>query len=326
VVLSLPALRAVRRGFPEARLAVLVRRELASFFDGSSWVDEVIPYAARGGMGRILGIPTLVRELRARRFDAAVLFPTSFESALWPGLAGIPRRVGYPGDGRSALLTTRVTAAPDVERAHEMQWYLHLVRAGLGIDAPWEPVAPDVHPPHRARMAEWLGARRRGGGRLVALAPGAAYGPAKEWPAAHWTALVDLLAARDVESVLVGAPSERGRCLEVAGACGAGALVAAGETSVGELIALLALADGFAGNDSGAMHVAGALGLPTVGIFGSTSPERTSPLGARTRVFYERVECSPCLARTCRFGHYECLRRIAPEAVAAALAELGALA
>jgi heptosyltransferase-2 len=325
VVLSLPALRALRRGFPEARLAVLVRRELASFFDGSAWIDEVIPYAARGGMGKILGIPTLVRTLRARRFDAAVLFPTSFESALWPGLAGIPRRLGYPGDGRSALLTTRVTPSPEVERAHEMHWYLHLVRAGLGVDGAAEPVAPDVHPPHRERMQAWLAARRRGQGRLVALAPGAAYGPAKEWPAAHWAALVDLLAARDVESVLVGAPSERARCLEVAAAARAGALVAAGETSIGELVALLALADGFAGNDSGAMHVAGALGRPTVGIFGSTSPERTSPLGARTRVFYERIECSPCLARTCRFGHYECLRRIAPDSVAAALGDLEAL-
>ena len=325
MVLSLPALRAVRRGFPEARLAVLVRRELAGFFDGSSWIDEVIPYTARGGMGRILGIPTLVRALRARRFDAAVLFPTSFESALWPGLAGIPQRLGYPGDGRSALLTTRVTASPDVERTHEVEWYLHLVRAGLGIDAAAEPVAPDVHPPHRARMQAWLAAHRRRQGRFVALAPGAAYGPAKEWPAAHYAALVDLLAGHDVEAVLVGAPSERARCLEVAGTCRAGAPVAAGETSVGELVALLALADGFAGNDSGAMHVAGALGRPTVGLFGSTSPARTSPLGPRTRVLYEGIECSPCLARTCRFGHYDCLRRIAPEAVAAALGELGAL-
>ena len=326
VVLSLPALRAVRRGFPEARLAVLVRRELASFFDGASWIDEVIPYTARGGMGRILGIPGVVRALRARRFDAAVLFPTSFESALWPGLAGIPRRVGYPGDGRSALLTTRVDAPPEVARAHEVHWYLHLVASGLGVAGAAEAVAPDVHAPHRERMATWLATHRRRPGRLIALAPGAAYGPAKEWPAAHYATLVDRLAeAHGAECVLVGAPSERPRCVEVAAASRAGALVAAGETSVGELVALLALADGFAGNDSGAMHVAGALGRPTVGIFGSTSPERTSPLGPRTRVFYARIECSPCLERTCRFGHYDCLRRIAPDDVATALRDLGAL-
>jgi heptosyltransferase-2 len=326
VVLSLPALRAVRRGFPDARLAVLVRRELASFFDGASWIDEVIPYTARGGMGRILEIPAVVRALRARRFDAAVLFPTSFESALWPGLAGIPRRVGYPGDGRSALLTTRVEPSAMVAEAHEMHWYLHLVASGLGVEGAAEAVAPDVHAPHRERMRAWLGAHRRRRGRLVALAPGASYGPAKEWPAPHYAALVDRLAEEhDAECVLVGAPSERARCLEVASASRAGALVAAGETSVGELVALLALADGFAGNDSGAMHVAGALGRPTVGIFGSTSPERTSPLGPRTRVFYDRIECSPCLARTCRFGHYDCLRRISPDAVATALRGLGAL-
>lgn len=326
VVLGLPALRAVRRGLPEARLAVLVRRELASLFDGSVWIDEVIPFAAPRGTGRLLALPGIVRAIRAGRFDAALLFPTSFESALWPRLAGVPRRIGFPGDGRRALLTTPVAPAPDAERTHEVHRYLHLVRVGLGVAGTPEPVAPDVHPPHRERMRAWLGARRRRRGPLVALAPGAAYGPAKEWPVAHWAALVDLLADRhDAECVLVGAPSERARCEEAAGRSRAGALVAAGETSVGELVALLAEAAAFAGNDSGAMHVAGALGRPTVGIFGSTSPARTSPLGARTRVLYERAACSPCLARTCRFGHYDCLTRIAPEAVLGALADLGAL-
>jgi heptosyltransferase-2 len=220
-----------------------------------------------------------------------------------------------------------VDPTPDVARAHEVHWYLHLVHSALGVDGAPEAVAPDVHPPHRARMEAWLGERRRRRGRLVALAPGAAYGPAKEWPAAHWAELVDLLAERhDVECVLVGAPAERARCEEVAGRSRAGALVAAGATSVGELIALLSLAAGFAGNDSGAMHIAGALGRPTVGIFGSTSPERTSPLGARTHVLYERMECSPCLARTCRFGHYDCLGRIPAATVLDALAARGTFA
>jgi heptosyltransferase-2 len=327
VVLGLPALRAVRRAFPEARLAVLVRGELASFFDGSTWIDEVLPYAARGGVGRLLVLPGIVRTLRARRFDTALLFPTSFESALWPGLAGVPRRIGYGGDGRGALLTTRVRPTGEIEGAHEVHWYLHLVRSALGVDGPADAVAPDVHPPHRARVDAWLAARRRRRGPLVALAPAAAYGPAKEWPAASWGVLVDLLAERHAaECVLVGAPSERARCEEVAGRCRAGALVAAGETSVGELVALLARADGFAGNDSGAMHVAGALGRPTVGVFGSTAPARTSPLGARTRVLYEGVACSPCLARTCRYGSYDCLARIPPEAVLGALRDLGAVA
>jgi len=95
----------------------------------------------------------------------------------------------------------------------------------------------------------------------------------------------------------------------------AGGMVAAGQTSAGELAALLSLCQGFVGNDSGAMHVAAALGLPTLGLFGSTSPERTAPVGPRADVLYERIECSPCLARTCRFGHMNCFAPITPERV-----------
>src|SRR5207237_3484045 len=122
--------------------------------------------------------------------------------------------------------------------------------------------------------------------------------------------LIDRLAEMaGAECVLVGAPAERPRSLEIAAASAAGAIVAAGETDVGDLVALLSLSQGFAGNDSGAMHVAGALGIPTVGIFGSTDPDRTGPLGPHTRLLYERIACSPCLDRTWRFGHCECLER-----------------
>jgi len=133
------------------------------------------------------------------------------------------------------------------------------------------------------------------------------------------------LAARDgSECVLVGAPSERMKSDEVAERSKSGAIVAAGETSVGEALAMLSLCSGFAGNDSGSMHVAGALGKPTVGIFGSTRADRTGPLGPRTRILYKQIECSPCLKRTCKFGHYDCLKMIRPAEVAAALAELTA--
>src|SRR4029077_16371743 len=133
--------------------------------------------------------------------------------------------------------------------------------------------------------------RRRADVKLLALAPGAAFGPAKEWPAAHYAPLLGLLAQRGhAGCVLVGSAGERNKCEEVVAASSAGALIAAGETSVGELMALLSLCDGFAGNDSGSMHVAGALGIPTVGLFGSTNPERTGPLGPQSRVLYHRLE------------------------------------
>jgi heptosyltransferase-2 len=274
LVMSLPALRAVRRAYPESRVAVLVRRELASFYDGAAWLDELIPYAAPSGLSHVGGLPRVVAEIRARRFDLAVLFPSSFEAALWPFLARVPARVGYARDGRGRLLTARASPTEAVRRGHQVGWYLHLLHETLGIDGAGDAVAPDVDPAARARVIAWLDARRRRPmGPLVALAPAAAYGPAKEWPRARFAALVDLLAERHgAECVLVGAPRERARCDEVAAASRAGALVAAGETTVGELVALLAECQAFAGNDSGAMHVAGALGRPTVGIYGSTAP------------------------------------------------------
>ena len=323
VVMSQPALRAVRRAYPDAHLAVLVRRELASFFDGARWIDDVIGYRIRPGWRGIGDQAALVGDLRRRRFDLAVLFPDSFQSALWAAAARIPMRVGYVRDARGPLLTHGVARTAATLEGHQVDYRLHLVREALAVEGSADDFSIDVAAVHRERMGAWLGERRqRPGGALVGLAAGAAYGPAKEWPAEHFAALVDLLTERlGAECVLVGGPGERARCDAVAAATRTGALVAAGETDVGELIALLSLCAGFAGNDSGAMHVAGALGIPTVGIFGSTKPGRTAPLGKHTKVVYHGIECSPCLERTCRFGHYRCLTEIAPNEVAQVLEE-----
>ncbi len=326
VVMSLPALRAVRRAWPRAHLAVLVKRELATFFDGSRWIDEVLPYTVARGLQGAVDRWRIVAQIRARRFDLAVLFPRSFESALWVTLARVPRRAGVVADARGLLLTHGTKLAGGAVEGHQVQRYLYLLRRVLGIDGNNDDYVPDIHEPHRLQMHAWLTARRRRPqARLVALAAGAAFGPAKEWPAAHYAALVDLFSQRyAAECVLVGSGSERRKCEEVVAASKSGALIAAGETSVGELLALLSLCDGFAGNDSGAMHVAGAIGIPTVGLFGSTDPARTGPLGPQARVLYHQIECSPCLQRTCRFGHYQCLQQISPEEVVKSLRDLGA--
>lgn len=324
VVMSQPALRAVRRAYPEAFLSVLIKRELAGFFAGADWIDEVIPYRLRAGLAGVGDRLTLLRALRQRRFDTAILFPDSFDAALWPALARIPRRIGYRRDGRTALLTRAVPRGEDLLQGHQVHYRLRLLESALGIPVDPDDYAIDVGQAQRETIQQWLAARRqRPQAPLIALAPGAAFGPAKEWPAAHFAELIDALAQADgSECVLVGAPGERERCEQVATASFRGALIAAGETDIGQLIALLSLSDAFVGNDSGAMHVAGALGLPTIGIFGSTRPERTSPLGPHTRVVRHPIECSPCLRRTCRFGHYECLTQVQPDEVLRALREL----
>ena len=325
LVMTLPALRAVRRALPHTRLAVLVKQELASFFDGARWLDEVIPYRIRGGLAGLADRRRVVTALRARRFDLAIILPRSFESALWPALARVPRRIGYRDDARGPLLTDAAVRTPALRSAHQAQDYLALLRDRLGIPGDAADCPIDVEPRHRATIDGWLAARRRRRGPLIGLAVAAAYGPAKEWPAARWAELADRLFERyGSECVLVGAPAERAKCERVAAATRHGVLIAAGETTIGEAVALLARCAGFAGNDSGSMHVAGALGIPTVGIFGSTNPQRTAPLGPRTRVLYHHIECSPCLQRTCRFGHYDCLARVSVDEVDEALRQLGA--
>ncbi|MGB6554995.1 MAG: lipopolysaccharide heptosyltransferase II [Candidatus Binataceae bacterium] len=324
IVMSLPALRAIRRTWPDAHLAILIKRELAGFFDGAGWLDEVIPYSIARGMRGFGDRLRIVGEIRKRDFDLAVLFPNSFESALWTALARVPRRAGYAADARAALLTIRARPTPLALQAHQAHYWLELVRTSIGASGDAADFTIEAAGPHLEKMRAWMRTQRKlPDARLVALAPGAAFGPAKEWPANHYARLIDLLAERyGAESVMVGAPGERARCAEIAAASRSGAIVAAGETNLGELLALLALAHGFIGNDSGAMHAAAALGRPTIGIFGSTNPARTGPMGPAARVLWRHLECSPCLARTCRFGHYNCLVEIAPEEAASALAEL----
>jgi heptosyltransferase-2 len=323
LVMSLPALHALRQGYPQAHLAVLVRSELASFFDGSGWLDEVIPYAVAGGLRGVPDRWRVVEAIRTRRFDLAVVFPKSFEAAFWAALARVPRRAGFVADVRGALLTHKAVLRPALRQRHQTFDYLAMLEEALGVVGSSDPLAPAVHAPARATMEHWLSTRRRRQGRLIALAVAAAYGPAKEWPEDRYAALIDVLANRyAADCVLVGGPAERARCERVAARSQCGALVAAGETTVGELVALC---DGCAGNDSGAMHVAAALGRPTVTLFGSTNPQRTGPRGPRSRIIYRQIDCAPCLQRTCRFGHYQCLTQIAPEEVVEALVALGGI-
>src|SRR6185503_10913365 len=169
----------------------------------------------------------IVAEIRSRRFDLAVLFPNSFDSALWPTLARVPRRAGFVRDARGLLLTHKTAPTAQILETHQVHYYLYMLRQTLGLEGDAKDFALDVHGPHREKMHAWLKSRRkRAKGKLVALAVAAAFGPAKEWPAAYYAQLIDLLAERHgAECVLVGAPSERRKSDEVAAAAKHGAVV-----------------------------------------------------------------------------------------------------
>lgn len=287
----------------------------------------------------------LAGEMRGRGFDTAYVLPNSIKSALMPWLAGIPRRVGYRGEGRPLLLN-RLLPNP-TGRPQMVAFYSALAGAGTvhGSFRPATEGAPTGRFPAAAadpaaaeRPRLWLPAERlrqacaraavEAQGFWV-LAPGAEYGPAKRWPAAHCAALAGTLhAERGWPVLLLGSAKERGLCGEIAAAAGPGTCrVLAGGLALDDAMALIAAARGVVSNDSGLMHVAAAFGVPQVAVFGSTSPEHTPPLNPHARVIWLKDElktsfglgCVPCFDRSCRYGHTRCLTEVAPSRVRVAL-------
>lgn len=325
-VLSLPALDRLREKFPTAEITVLARPTVADLYRTRPSINQVILFDHRGRHGGSRGLVRLAGELRAGRFDLAVLFQNAFQAALLVWLARIPRRVGYARDARGPLLTDalRVPRAAEIP-PHETYYYLELLRragwlARLPVVAriPLTP-APAAVERMRACLREREGASRTGAnrtGRLrVVLAPGATYGSAKCWLPERYAELADrLVEAYDAAVLLCGAPAEARLGQAIAARMRAPAISLIGQTTLEEFLALLPCADLFIGNDSGAMHLAAGVGLPQVLIFGPTDELGTGPLNPRARLVKQPVSCSPCFLRQCPIDH-RCMTRVSVEAV-----------
>lgn len=257
----------------------------------------------------------LGRSLREERYDRAIVLPRSFKSALVPFAARIPVRTGFRTEMRALLLND----ARELDRARLDQTVKRLLVLGLG---PGEPL-PEPPPPRLvadpANRAALLARHGLGAGPVVALLPGAAYGPAKQWPPAHFGELARALVARGVECWVIGSAGERPLGEEIARCAGSGVHNLCGTTSLADTVDLLSGVRAAVTNDSGLMHVAAAAGAHVVAIYGSSSPSYTPPLTARRTVHYLALECSPCFERQCPLGHLRCLREITPEQVLATL-------
>jgi heptosyltransferase II len=317
-VMAEPAMRAIAGRFPDAEIVVAAPRAIAALAETWSFAGQCAPIE-RGGARNFLAT---ARKLRGG--DLCVLFPNSFGSAAEVLLAGIPRRLGYDRDKRGWLLTDRVAPPAEPRGQHMIAYYWRLAEA-LGV-APLEndawqalPGAERTRPNMRASVAmrqaasEMLARSGVDARPYIVLAPGAGYGSAKQWPAAHYAVLARRAAELDAAIVLVGAPGEVQLCAGIAR--GSGAVNLAGQTDLGALIGIIAGAAAFVGNDAGAAHLAAALGAPGVVLFGSTSEAHSAPIGAAMRIMHLHLECSPCFARECPLGHLRCLTEIAPDAV-----------
>jgi heptosyltransferase-2 len=316
-VMSLPAIRAIRGIFPHAHLAVIARPWVADLYARESAIDRVIPYTAKRGLA---ARRDFAARLRAERFDGAILLQNAFDAAFLTWLAGIPERIGYNRDGRGFLLTRKIAVPePGEIPRHERFYYLELLRrAGMMERLPADDAirlegVDSARESGEAHLSA-LGIR----GPAIGISPGAAYGNAKRWLPERFVEAARSL--QDYRVLVFGSSAERELCQSVAAEI-PGSLNLAGATTLREFIDLAAACRLFLTNDSGAMHVASALGVPTVAIFGATDDTTTGPTGALARVVREHAECSPCLLRECPIDH-RCMTGVTAQRVSATAREL----
>jgi heptosyltransferase-2 len=326
-VMTTPAVRTIRENFPESEITILVHPWVADVFRYSPRIDRIFVYEKKGRHKGLRGLLQLAGELRQERYDCAILLQNAFEAALLAKMAGIPVRGGYTTDGRGLLLTHGVRKEPELVRKHEVNYYQRMVR-GLGLKtAPneLELFIPGVQIDSARARLQGLAGRESGSGPLVGINPGAAFGPAKRWPAERYAELADLLLHRAGGRILLfGGEADRTATSEIVGRVSQPDRVVdlAGRTSLIEAMALIGECDVFITNDSGLMHVAAGLHTPLVAIFGSTDHVRTGPYSNNAVVIRKPLPCSPCRKPTCPEKHFRCMRLIDSQEVYTAVIRL----
>jgi heptosyltransferase-2 len=315
-MMASPVVSVVHKAFPQSRINILSKPNMASFWRGFSEVHEVL--VIEKGLDGTIGT---IREIKKRKFDIALALPTSFSSAFLLFAADIPVRVGWGGEGRDLFLTN-VVPAPKPRQKHLVWEYLELVHRGLG--RPMASSAIQLSFPLDSKISQEvknllksLKVNSKLG--LVALGPGATCGPAKRWPLAYWKRLIPKILKSGKETLLViGGKEEREYLSDLwkdFPEKDAKRLVSlVGKTDTRVLAGVLDECKLLITNDTGPMHVAAAVGTLTVAIFGSTSPTWTRPFGLGHEVIYKNTECSPCYQKTCPIG-YICLNRITVDEV-----------
>lgn len=317
-VMTLPAVSALAGNFPESRLTVLTRPWAAAVYEHSPVVAEVLRHDRDGAHKGFFGRLRLALELRSKNYDLALLFQNAFEAALTGALARIPERWGYARDGRSFLLTRAIELQEEDRYIHESFYYLNILKR-CGLKAPFS--LPRLFPQAGAEAkaaAALKAAGVREGEFLLALAPGAAFGSAKRWPMENF-ARASRLVLRETQgrALILGGSGESEIAALLAGLLGEQALNMTGCFSLDISLALLQRCGLLLTNDSGLMHLGGALGVPLAAAFGPTNPLTTSPLG-RARMVRSQAACSPCLKRECPLPRRICFDDVEPEKVAGA--------
>ena len=320
-VMCVPALAALRARYPMAHIAVLARPWVAGLY-GKELIDELIPYTAAKGFKDITAKRALARRLREAKFDVAILLQNAFEAAAVVRLARIPVRIGYNRDGRGLLLTHSIVVPKSGEIPdHQRYYYLELLRRAGILDKMPEVDSirlPGIGALRERGLAKLESVGWQGG--MIGVSPGAAYGTAKRWlPERFVEASVAMARRLGCGVAVFGSGDERELCQQISAAIkieGIRSMSFAGDTALNEFVEIASCAEVFLTNDSGAMHIASALGVPTVAVFGATDHVATGPTGELSSIVREPVECAPCLLRECPIDH-RCMTAVGAERVAA---------
>jgi heptosyltransferase-2 len=316
-----PALRGLRKLFPDAQIALLVKPAVADLFAGHPALTRVLTYDTKGRHAGLSGKWALAGQLRRQGFDLAVLFQNAFEAAFLTFLAGVPRRYGYATDGRSLLLSDPVAAPDRRTLVHQVRYYWDLLNP-LGLTG--DPSAPElvVFPEEEQAMA---GRFAQGGltatDVVVGINPGSTYGGAKRWLPERFAEVTERLCRtiresreQQVSVVIFGAKGEERLGREIAARLSSRSLVLSGATTIRELMAALKRCAMLLTNDTGPMHIASAFQVPIVAIFGPTDWRATSPFGSAHVIVRQPVDCAPCLLRECPIDH-RCMTRVSVDQV-----------
>ncbi|MDQ3473335.1 MAG: lipopolysaccharide heptosyltransferase II [Acidobacteriota bacterium] len=318
-VMTVPALRELRRLFPDAHLTLATRSWAQELFADADFIDDLLVNDRRG----LGAVRAQVHESKKRKFDLAVLFQNAFEAALIPALARVPFRIGYATEHRGFLLTHSLSLPDWRSSKHEVFYYLNIVARLEGLIKGGKRTPEDYEPQPHLKISEG----RRAGAvnllvrhgvdgerKLIALCPGSINSRAKRWPAELFAALADLLIERHAQVLLIGSSDELDVSLEVARRMRHKPIILTGKTNLSQAIEVLDAVDLLITNDTGPAHIAAALGRPSLVIFGPTNPLTTRPFSSSSEIVRRPPECAPCMLRDCPIDH-RCMTAISPAEV-----------
>jgi heptosyltransferase II len=311
-IMTLPAIASIRATFPHAHIAVLAKPWVADIYKYFTDVDEVIIY--KNKFDTALGVFLLAKILKKKKFDAAILMQNAMEAAIMALFARIPIRAGYNSDGRGIWLTHSIHRTKEIKKIHQIDYYLEMVKAlgcvsiNKGIHMETKISRVDA----RTVLGKYIPDDKK---QIVGIAPGATYGPAKKWFPERFAAIADKIAAdHSCRIILLGGKSDAETTEVVQKYATTDLINLAGKTSLREAIYLISQCRLFISNDSGLMHIAGALNIPTIALFGSTNPVTTAPPGNQSLIIRHEVPCSPCLKEICPTD-FICMKLISVEEV-----------